>query len=859
MKSFEMAIQLLICVLNFILHLISESSGNDTRDTVEQCATLNSNNITLNDNNTCALVNFYEHKCLSKNFVFRRERCLLVQGFEKDTSIRCLNASINLTFRDSKQVYLNFFTIEACGALNIVNCSEVYIESVTMYNIGEVNFINYDRLTISNSSFHNTALQLNSNRNTSFQTNDIYSVYENPISSLESNQFFSGQQIVMPSRDIYYFMPGISVHLNIEIKNSKNNSVLDILQVKTSNYSFNVSVSKYHKILYESKRVTLIGSINASTILSISLLNRPSSEITLNVTLRECPPGYVWIPGNDNNELGKCYCSARTKNSFYLAIHYCNESNSSAVLKASYWAGYVDNNFRIGYCPKGFCINDTDLVSTQIYLPNTSSIGHDLSSYVCKSNRSGILCGSCKNNHSVFYHNRDYDCGPNDKCHIGWIYFLVSQILPLTFLFIVIIVFNISLTNGFINILVFYFQVFDVFHIDGNRRIQLDNKSHGLLNTIRFIVRTVQLDFFCLPKFSFCLWEGATTLQIISINYVTTVYALGLVILTVFVILPCLHKLKVNQVISVKSNISKTIIHGLTGFLVLCYFQSTKTSLLILNSTQLAGKKGILDEELRAYYNGNLKFFGRGHYYYATVALVFLVIISIIPPLLLLCYPLCYKALAVCKLQESRLSRILCKVLPLEKYKPLFDSFQSTYKDKHRYFAALFFIYRLVFLLTFAFVRGLSTLYSILQVEILIIMFIHAGVQPHKKKRHNFTDSFIFTLLAVLNGLTLLNYQNSSENHFIYQRVITLSALQVVISGIPIVMFLGYICYQVVLVQKPLLSKLCALCRSGMHKLMTPMVKRPSQRHLADLSLCESNSREADYNEFFNSSYSESV
>ncbi len=59
----------------------------------------------------------------------------------------------------------------------------------------------------------------------------------------------------MPSRDIYYFMPGISVDLNIEIKDSKNKSVLDILQVKTSNYSFNVSVSKYHKILYEIEKL----------------------------------------------------------------------------------------------------------------------------------------------------------------------------------------------------------------------------------------------------------------------------------------------------------------------------------------------------------------------------------------------------------------------------------------------------------------------------------------------------------------------------------------------------------------------------------------------------------------------------
>ncbi len=185
--------------------------------------------------------------------------------------------------------------------------------------------------------------------------------------------------------------------------------------------------------------------------------------------------------------------------------------------------------------------------------------------------------------------------------------------------------------------------------------------------------------------------------------------------MTVLIIVPCLHKLKVKQVIPIKSKISQTIIHGLTGFLVLCHFQSTKTSLLILNFTQLAGLNGRSDKDVRVYYNGNLKFFGHGHYYYATVALIFLVTISIIPPLLLFSYPLCYKLLAVCRLQESRFSRILCKVLPLEKYRPLFDSFQSTYRDKHRYFAALFFIYRISFLLTFAFIRGLSTWYFVLQ------------------------------------------------------------------------------------------------------------------------------------------------
>ncbi len=672
-----------------------------------------------------------------------------------------------------------------------------------------------------------------------------------------------GHHIVTHDSDkpvIDYIMPGIPAFLNLDIIDHSNNITQDILHVKVTEENDDVQLAEYSKILYDFRKIILQGNIGKNALMSISVHDGPNSAITFNVTLQSCPPGYVWMANNKNRKIGKCECSADTDNNFYLAIHSCNTSNYSAILKATHWAGYVNHAFVTGYCPKGFCVNDTDYAVNKIYLPNTSVVGHDLSSYVCRTNRSGVLCGSCIKNHSVYFHTRDYDCGPNDRCHIGWLFFLLSQIIPLTFLFVVITVFNISLTNGSINILVFYFQVFDIFHIGGNGLIMFDVKAHNLLNIIRLMGRTFQLDFFCLQIFSFCLWEGATTLDIIAINYVTTVYALGLVIVTVFFIVPCLHKLKVKQVIPIKTKISKTIIHGLTGFLVLCYFQSTKTSLLILNITQLYSKEMKVDKFLRVYYDGNIKYFRTGHFYYALIALVFIIIISIIPPLLLLCYPLCYKVLAVCKLQESKLSRILCKVLPLEKYRPLFDSFQSTYRDKHRYFAALFFIYRLVFLLTFAFVRGLGMLYFFLEVEILIILFLHAWVHPHKNKWHNFMDTLIFTLLAVLNGMTLLNYQHSLEDHSKYRSAIILSTVQVVVSGTPIVMLLCYILYHVPFLQKQCLTKLHSLIATPSYKKMIPLVRRHSKEAQDDLSICEENSRhDCNFDKTFHSRYSQSV
>ena len=685
-----------------------------------------------------------------------------------------------------------------------------------------------------------------------------------------------GRNITVPSNSkvIDYIMPGIPASLNIEIKDDTNTTCLDILHVTIRRNSTDVMIAKNHKFLYNSRKFVLIGPPNTTIELAISLVDRPNTEITFNVTLQDCPPGYTWRPNKNSSSLGTCYCSASTCDDFFMAIHSCNQTNFNAILKSTHWAGYINDNqtqFRTGYCPKGFCVNDTKLTANSVLLPNSSLNWQDLSKYVCRENRTGILCGLCTENHSVYYHTNDYDCGPNKKCNVGLLFFVLSQMLPLTFLFIIIIVLNINLTNGSVNIFVFYFQVFDLLHIGGNGLIEFLPKVHKLLSLIRFIARAFQLDFFALQKFSFCLWKGATTLGIIAINYVTTVYALGLIILTVGIIVPCLHKLKVKNIVVVKGKISSTIIHGLSGFLVLCYFQCTKTSLIILNSTQLAKEKRELDRELRAYYNGELMFFGPGHKTYALLASAFFVVITVLPPLLLLCYPLCYKVLALCKLQESSFTRILCKIIPLEKYRPVFDSFQSTYNDNNRYFAGLFFIYRLTLLMTFAFSRGLGMLYFYLEIQLLLIIVLHALTRPHKNKWHNVLDIFIFTLLAVLNGMTIHNYQNSLDDHILYHKGTTIGTVQVVLSGIPIIMTISYILYHSTFRIKSWLNTMNDECFRNMAllKQLISIIRRRkaqvcSQQNCAEdilemddaLSLCDEDYRGVDEDVMLNSEYS---
>lgn len=174
-----------------------------------------------------------------------------------------------------------------------------------------------------------------------------------------------------------------------------------------------------------------------------------------------------------------------------------------------------------------------------------------------------------------------------------------------------------------------------------------------------------------------------------------------------------------------KRSAHSTIIHRLTGFLVMCYSEGTRISLLLLTPVLLQ-----TSSQSGSSYCGELSFFKGTHLLYALPALFFLIILGIIPPLLLISYPLCYRIFALLKISETRFVSILCKCIPLESLRPLFDSFQSSFRDNCRFFAGLYFLYRLTFLCSFAFLHNLNEFYLTAQTQLALILAVHAIVHP---------------------------------------------------------------------------------------------------------------------------------
>ena len=500
--------------------------------------------------------------------------------------------------------------------------------------------------------------------------------------------------------------------------------------------------------------------------------------LSVDVHLKVCPPGFIYDPPTKVCMCSDYYAQSKESNRYsYKGIRRCDANTFQAYIMQKFWAGYIQDKFCTSPCPLGFCNREADI---DTLLPQDSQ-DYILNKNVCDFNRNGILCGTCTENHTVFFHDNELSCQKAFKCKWGWFFYLISEILPATIFFVLIILLNITLTTGGVSGFLFYVQTFDNLLLLGHYIIWFENKTYKWLKALRFIVRIFNLSFFSLREISFCVIENANALDMIAFNYITLLYCLFLVLATIAVMKRCSAKLRM-----LKFQLSKSIIHGLSSFLVLCYYQCTRINLTLLSYANVCNSA-------RVFHNGDLAYFNKEHLKYAIPAILFSILVTTIPPVLLLSYPLCYKLLAACHMHESKLTKILCIIIPLEKYKPLFDAFQSSFKDDHRYFAGLYLVYRLLIISVYLFVLDLENLYITVEVLLILILSIHSCIQPYKKRSHNLIDTLLFLLLLLLNTITLFNYKERTSRYFREDVIHITSSIQVTLAWLPLITMTCYL------------------------------------------------------------------
>ena len=582
-------------------------------------------------------------------------------------------------------------------------------------------------------------------------------------------------------------IPGIPLVLKISQKDQFGKEVgkLFPLSAGLKQNNSSVAIDKDYSIVHNNK-ITLRGKPgdNATLILQTNFIAVIRASTT--IKMDKCPPGFIF-----QNQSLICKCSV---NKF---ITQC--MNNNVALKQGNWAGYLDNDignsadFGVGNCDYRLCKFNRSLSSFGSYL--LPSKPEDLEQLVCGgTHRRGILCGLCDYGYTVYYHSPDYACHKEKSlCSLGIIFYVLSELVPVTVLFLVIILFNIHLTSGSLYSFIFYAQSIDALYVNAYGAIEFKGISRALVEIFRIFYGIFNLKFFQVHQLSFCLHQNMTAMDSFLIQYLAVLYALLLIFITILV-------LKLNSLYTCiklcykcgRRNIRGSVINGLTAFVALCYFKCVELTFSILIPVQIH-VNGTINRNV-VLFNGELNYLKRDHLKYAIPAIISFFVIILPPPVLLLSESLLMMLNRHFKIKRNFVTYFLHRIRL--KALPFLDSFQGCFKDNCRCFAGLFFVYKAVLLLPYVHTGVISNDYESVEVILFFILIVQLIYCPFQYHWHNKLDALLLVNLILVNMLTVHHYNTALLGNSDKSLMIWYESVQIFCLGLPAVYFSIYLSYK---------------------------------------------------------------
>ena len=464
----------------------------------------------------------------------------------------------------------------------------------------------------------------------------------------------------------------------------------------------------------------------------------------------------VWTQYNQHTG---CECS----NEIYHVVHCTKIDGSPTEFSVSVLNGYCMTANKdhtkavVGACP----FNDPPLHYDSNYKPIPSNLS-DLDDAVCglkRTGRTGQLCGQCMDGYSppvYSYYPQCFNCTSGTN---NWPKYLTVSLLPTTVFFLGVLTFRFRATSPQMNGYILMCQILTSPMV--LRRISKSyrhNKLHfGIAGDLYISFLSIwNLDFLRLLYHPFCLHPNASTLQVLSLDYIIAAYPLALIILTYTLVRLHYHNCTLvvwlwRPFISCFArcrrqwDIQNSLVDAFATFFLLSYVKFLSVSFDILMPTIMwdseFSRQGIV-----LYNDGTIEYLGRTHLPYAVLAISVLLVFTLLPILLLCLYP--------CRCFQRFLNRFNVNSQVLHTF---MDTFQGCFKDGTngtrdcRYFPSIYLIIRVTshlgFMLTDVF-DNTSILVAMLLTVVMLLSFFH----PYKKCIYNHVD--VFFLVSIIITVT---------------------------------------------------------------------------------------------------------
>ena len=439
--------------------------------------------------------------------------------------------------------------------------------------------------------------------------------------------------------------------------------------------------------------------------------------VYLNITLLPCPPGFALL-----GEPPKCDCYPELSNSGVE----CRIVNGKEIFKwkGSLWIGIKGEGITyskqclFNYCDRGSL--------KEISLRNEPEIQ-------CRFNRTGRLCGACKEGYSLAIGSSHCIHCPNNNNLALLIFFAAAGFLLVFFL----TAFNFTVTQGLINGLIFYANIVWTYQ----RVFFLPTEVNVVLTILKTIIAWVNLDFgieTCFVNGLTAFWK--TWLQLIFPFYI---WALAGLIIVATKYSSKLTNLLGNRAVPV-----------LNTLVLLSYMKLLNTVVSALEFSILVYTKHPNPSIISVVWSadGNLAYFGFPHILLFLAGLVVLLFLWLPYTLLLLLMQW---------LRRATHFRLLSWIM---RYHPIYDAYFAPLKHKHHYWFGVLLLARGLLLVTFASTFGISgsvnlLLLLVLAVALLLYMTL---VQPYRSKAVLLLQSTYLANLVLLSGFFFFTYMQSN-------------------------------------------------------------------------------------------------
>ena len=528
------------------------------------------------------------------------------------------------------------------------------------------------------------------------------------LSTYYVSDIMLGQNIIIPACVLgYYGIPAGSVQFTVKLVDYNNDQ----------NYS--VAVSNLISVdcnTLQGINLVITGSRplnDISSTLTIQLNSFYDSRfdwkpitVNLNVQLSSCHSGFHY-----SSDLERCVCYT-TDN-----IVTCSDSNST--IRNSYWFGVINEQPTVTICPINYCNFDNCEATT-----GTCNL-YPLRDNQCRGHRSGVACGNCEEGYTLSFDS--IECIATEQCTTGQTVLVITMSF-LYWIAVIVVVFCMmyfKIGIGYLYGITFFYSIIDV--VLGNTILSSDS-LYQLVTTLSSVAKL-------LPQFlgRLCFVKGLSGIDQQFIHYL---HPLAILLMLALISISTRYSPKLSLFVS------RAVIHSICLLLLLSYSSIASTSLLLVRALTFTNV-----DKVYSYLSPDIGYFHGRHLVYGLMAILIGLVIVIGLPLLLLLEPFL----------NSKINFI--------KIKPLLDQFQGCYKDKCRYFASYFLIFRLMILgiLAINTPNSLTTFYS-LEIICLIMILIHVTVKPYSNNLLNFFDSFMLCILVLVISFQIVEIYGFSPS-----------------------------------------------------------------------------------------------